>query len=81
MSISGYSWRLVAIAGGRPLDLAELLGETLQLAKVEMLVGKPQHAVSAEREQDLPEIALAQRAAPDRCRAPSPRAPRLSVRW
>jgi hypothetical protein len=25
-----------------------------------MLVGKPQHAVSAERGQDLPEIALAQ---------------------
>jgi len=52
----------VAPAGGRALDLAELLGEMLQLAKVEMLVGKPQHAVSAEGEQDLAEIALAQRA-------------------
>jgi hypothetical protein len=40
----------VAPASRRPLDFAELLREPLQRAKVEMLVGKPQHAVSAERE-------------------------------
>jgi hypothetical protein len=40
---------------GGALDFAELLGEELQLAKVQMLVGKPQHAVSAEGEQDLAE--------------------------
>jgi hypothetical protein len=53
----------------------------LQLAKVEMLVGKPQHAVSAEGEQDLAETALAQRAREIGCREPSPQAPRLWVQW
>jgi len=47
---------------GGALDFAELLGEELQLAKVQVLVGKPQHAVSAEGELDLAETALAQRA-------------------
>src|SRR6202041_641890 len=51
----------IAAAGRRPLDLAELLREALQRTKVEMLVGKPQHAVSAKREQNLPPIPLAQR--------------------
>src|ERR1700730_16525928 len=62
MSISGYSWVGSRPRGGGALDFAELLGEELQLAKVQMLVGKPQHAVSAEGEQDLAETALAQRA-------------------
>jgi hypothetical protein len=51
----------VATAGGGALDFAELLGEELQLAKVQMLVGKPQHAVSAEGQQDLADTAFAQR--------------------
>jgi hypothetical protein len=61
MSISGYSWvgSRPRVAG--PSILPELLGEELQLAKVQMLVGKPQHAVSAEGQQDLADTAFAQR--------------------
>src|SRR5271170_2280393 len=52
--------RWIAAAGSGTLNLAELLRETLQRAQVQMLIGKPQHAVPAEREQHLPEIALTQ---------------------
>jgi hypothetical protein len=38
-----------------------LLREALQCAEIEVLIRKPQHAVPAEREKDLPQIALAQR--------------------
>jgi hypothetical protein len=51
----------IAPARGGALDFPELLGKALQLAETEMLVGKSQPAVPAEREQDLAEVAFAQR--------------------
>ena len=51
----------VALPRGWPLDLAKPLGETFQIAKVETLVGKAQHAMPSEREQDHAHLPLAQR--------------------
>ena len=79
MSISGYSRLLSEVAGGAALDLAELFGKPLQRAEIEVLVGKPQHAIAAEPEQDPPEIVSAKGCAKSTPRTIAPR-PRLSVR-
>ena len=47
--------RLVS-AAARALDLAEAFGEPAQVADVELLVREAQHAVPAERQQDLGEL-------------------------
>jgi hypothetical protein len=52
----GIVARPVAAAGRTGPDLAEALGKPLQRRRVEMLVGKAQHAVIAEAEQDAAEI-------------------------
>ena len=56
----GVFARRVGLAIAAALNFAELLGEALQRAKVEMLVGKAQHPMAPEREEDLPEIASPQ---------------------
>ena len=50
----------IQIARRAALDLAELLGKPLQRAEIEMLVGKAQHAITAEPQQDPPKIITAQ---------------------
>ena len=44
--------------GARSLDLAEAFGECAQVADVELLIREAQHAVTAERQQDLGELPL-----------------------
>ena len=66
--------------GAGSLDLAEALGECAQVADVELLIREAQHAVPAERQQDLGEL-RSRRAAPRRCHAQSRRGPRRSVQW
>ena len=70
----------VAPAGRRPLDFAELLREALQFAEADMLVGKAQHAVPAQRQQDVPHVPLAQqvRQIDAACRRPEHRAGRFN---
>jgi hypothetical protein len=44
-----------------PLDLAEQFRKTFDIADIQPLIRKAQHAVFTEREKDTPEIGLTQR--------------------
>ncbi len=48
----------VALGDAGALDVAEPLGEAAQVTHIELLVGKPQHAVPAECQQDARELLL-----------------------
>ena len=81
MSISGYSciWSCSRLAAA--LNFAELLGKALQRAEVEMLVRETAARRAGRVRAGSAQTPSRRAAAPRRCHAPSPRAPRRSVQW
>ena len=50
--------RVIVLCGTRSLNFAESLRESAQVAQIQLLIGKPQHAILAESQQDPGEMRL-----------------------